>query len=528
MKRICFLILLATGAVLPRPLAAQELNLDYLPRVEAWRGSENAAGLHLLPARDASVARLFLDKEDGQLVNYHQSPDSRAWGARVASVARLHRRVSLAGEIVYDYFKGKDMGGSTFIDPSRAPFNIVEYADTNRGTKSLERYTLSGALAADLHRGLVAGARVHYKAANHSKHKDLRHKNTLLDLSLSAGLAARVARGVEVGANYFHRRSIEGIGFSVYGNTDRQYLSLVSFGAFLGRRELFGDSGYTSESRPLVDAHHGAAVQINLSRRRLALFQEFSYRARSGYFGEKSTTAIRYSDHEGTTLSYRAHLSLRAPRATHLLELLASRETLENQENIYRAETTPGQTTVIVYYGQAKMLERSDTRLAATYTGLLGHVAGHPAWSWHASVDHASRALTVSFYPFFRLQNLRTFASHVGASRHLPLGTRTLGLALDLGASTGSGVPARDGLYATPSANQPAPRTADHLLHREHEYLTLPRGSLTATLSLDHPVTPSARAFARLSSTFRRTFRPVHYLLSRSSRALSISLGCYF
>lgn len=110
---------------------------------------------------------------------------------------------------------------------------------------------------------LSLGARVDYTAANYAKYKDLRHKNKLMDLSATAGLTVPVASWLTVGADYRYHRSNESVTFGVYGKNDKVYKSLISYAAFMGRVEQFGNSGYTDKSRemPLFDEGHGAGVQ---------------------------------------------------------------------------------------------------------------------------------------------------------------------------------------------------------------------------------------------------------------------------
>ncbi|MDR1272948.1 MAG: hypothetical protein LBK12_00205 [Odoribacteraceae bacterium] len=525
LKRIAIYFLLAAGV--SSPVAAQEFNLEYVKRASGWLTSPNAAGLHVLPVRKTSVAELYFNKGDGRFVNYHQSGDRRSWGARTESFFRLHRAVVVHGAIEYENFHGRDMGGSALVDPGYNAFNIVEHADTNRGAKSLERYSLAGAVSVDLYRGLRLGAKIDYKAVNLAKHVDLRHKNTLLDMSLSAGLAYRFNDWLEAGGNYHYRRTIEGVVFNSYGNTDRQYFSLVDFGAFFGRRQLFGESGYTSENRPVFNAFHGASLQLELGRGAASFFNEFTYKSRRGYFGEKSSTAVRYTDHEGSVLEYRGLLSLPARDGLHLVELRAAREKLENHENIYRSETTPGDVSHIVYYGQSKTLDRDDARFSLAYTGQRGRTAGHPAWEWQAAGGYSRRSLTASLYPFFRKQELWGADARLSAGRYLSRGKNTFGLSLGAGGATGGGEARQDGLYAAPSESQPAPATADHLLYREHEYLTLPRLEGNVACTLERPVTGETRGYARVQASYLRALKHARYT-GNSFLDVTVSIGCHF
>ena len=525
-RKVMILLLLLVGGA-SRPVAAQVRALEWLERPGSWLTSGNAAGLHLLPVKKSSRAGVFFTKGDGRLVNYHESTDDYAWGARTGSYSRLDNGVVLHGAIEYKNYKGKNTGGPTFIDPSSNAFNIIEPADSTRGTSTTEQYTLAGAASIPLHRVLHAGARIIYKTANCAKYKDPRHKNTLLDMTLSAGVAYHPTRRVTLGANYTYHRVIEEITHGIYGNTDRQYLFLVDFGSFFGRAEMFGEEGYTSSDGPLFNAFHGASLQLDLAAGQWTLFNEFTYTARRGYFGEKSSISICYFEHEGSAIEYRARLA--APG--HLVELRVARETLDNRENIYRQETTPGQMRRIVYYGQSKVFSGNETRAAISYTSCRGLVADWPAWEWSAGGDYLSRSRTTSIYPFFRKQHVRAYNAHLSDGHHRHVGHRgdIIGLSLEVAYGSGNGAPKQDGLYASPSADQAAPKSADHLLYREHEFFTIPRLEARAAISYyTPPLTGNARGYASARATFRHALDEVQYLGGASSRTISIGVGCLF
>jgi hypothetical protein len=509
------------------PAVGQELSFEYVGRAGGWFASENVAGLYLLPDGKRSMAEVYFNKGDGRLVDYFQSGNRRTWGARTGSFLRLNRDVVLHGGIEYENFHGRDMGGSTFIDPATHAFNLVEYADTNRGSKSAERYRLTGAVSADLHRGVHAGVMIDYRTANYAKHKDLRHKNTLLDLALTAGVAYRPGTRLEVGANYYYRRTVEGVNFNVYGNTDRQYYMLVDFGAFFGRREVFGESGFSSGGSPIFSAYHGWGLQVFLAGERVSLFNEVSYKLRKGYFGENSSDSPRYTDHEGSVVAYRGTLSLAGEGARHFVEVSAELERLENFENIFRRETTAGDLSKVVYYGQTKVLSRDDTRLALAYTGQRGRVAGHPAWEWRANGEYGERGRTASFYPFFRKQQLWTAAARVSAERYFACRGNVVGVSLGAGGGAGGGDVFRDGLYVTPTEGQAAPGTTDHLLFREHEYLTVPRVEARAGCAWERPVGDNVRGYARLQASLLRALERTRFTGS-SFRDVTVSVGCLF
>ena len=252
---------------------------QFVKRTDAWLTSQNAAGLARLATASIAEAELSLTKGRGGLTNYDQSPDMLQADVSVEAFSRLSRRAVAYGGITYGNFSGDDMAGSAFIYPDRRPFGIVEDSLTNTGTKHRDTYHLTGAVGIDLWHGMAIGLKMDYTAANYAKYKDLRHKNKLMDMTLTAGFYAPVSSWLSLGANYLYRRNTESLTFSLYGRTDKVYQSLIDYGCFMGRVEQFGGSGYTDKSweMPLAEDDNGASVQLSAEYHGLAFYQALTY-----------------------------------------------------------------------------------------------------------------------------------------------------------------------------------------------------------------------------------------------------------
>jgi hypothetical protein len=528
---IPILLLLAGGAA--RPVLAQDYPRHWLPYInlpDHWLRSENPAGLRAINIQQNSRAGLFFDKQQGGLVNHSDPDNQRAWGATAAAFYRLPSGVAMQGEIIYRNHRARRVGGPAFISPRLLPFNITETEDSLRGPAASEHYSLLGAVAIPLYRSLQAGARVAYNTENLAKHKDPRHKNALLDMTISAGVTARPLPRVTLGLSYAYHRTIESVVRGVYGNTDKQYTYLVDFGAFIGRAELFGDTGYSSSDGPLFDDSRALSAQFELAATNWRLFHEFSFTTRRGYYGEKSTTSICYSNHRSRSLAYSARLATSGARS-HVIDLSASTETLHNDENLYRTETTSGSASRVVYLGSVNLLTATDARASISYASRVGLVINHPAWEYSAAADYYSRSRSVSIYPFFREQHLRAFSVALSAAHHRLVAPRAsaLGFSLSLSYRRGFGAASRDGLRAPLGANQSPPPTLDHLLLRDREYFTIPRVTLDATATrYFSPFSTSVHPYARLRSLLDRSLTPPLHLSSPSSISLALSLGCLF
>ena len=55
-----------------------------------------------------------------------------------------------------------------------------------------------------------------------------------MNLHLSTGFSYELFSGWQVGLSYGYLRNVETVGFGIYGTTDRQYTSLISFGGSTG------------------------------------------------------------------------------------------------------------------------------------------------------------------------------------------------------------------------------------------------------------------------------------------------------
>jgi hypothetical protein len=515
--------------VLSSSLLTAQTPVECLRQSEAWLGSENAAGLQALPDIRLSTVEAYLHKGNGAFVNYHESDNYTEAGARTESYYRLNPRVVFYGKVHYGNFTGRNMGGSAWIDPYAMPFDLVESVDTTRGTKNLEHYRLTGALSVKVWRGLSLGGRIDYYAANYAKRRDLRHINKRSDLVFSAGAVYVFGNAIEVGVNYFYRYNAEDIKFDTYGTTDRQYTSLVSFGGFFGRTELYSNtgSGYTIDANPLFNEYHGAAVQASWRFTHWRLFVEAAGKLRSGEYGTRGTANIVYSEHESDELSLAGTLSYRRKAAQHLLKAGYRQEGLENYENVYREEHTSGNRSEIVYYGKNIVRDAKQQQAQLTYTGWFGIADYRPAWRVEAGVDYTQQTQTVSQYPYYRKQRLYRYNLFLNAGRTFEWRDNDFGVALGGAYGNGGGEPKDDGLYSPPSSTQKPPKNFDGYLYHEFDYLTTPRVGGHSEVVYARRFRPGLRASVSLRYELMHALQPVN-IPGNVFHFVSLSLGCTF
>jgi hypothetical protein len=411
------------------------------------------------------------------------------------------------------------------------PFDLVEAVDTTRGVKNLERYLLSGALAVNVWRGLSLGVRIDYRAANYAKTRDLRHVNKYSGLACSVGARYAFGAAAELGLNYFYRYNAEDIVFGVYGNTDRQYKSLVSFGGFFGRTETFTGSGngYADDTgNPLFDARQGVAVQASWRfAAHWKLFAEASAKWRSGYYGLRSTTTTVFTEHEGNDYAFASTLSYRRNVLQHLLSAVFRQAQLKNFENIHDWKNTLGGRTEIVYYG--KNIVRDATRMQAglTYTGYFGIADYRPVWRVEAGAEYARMSQTVSQYPYYRKQFMYNYDFFLNAGRTLEWQANEVGFLLGAACGKGGGAPKNDGMYNPPSSTQKPPGNFDNYLYHEFDYLTASRVGGLVEGTYARRFRPRLRASVSLRYEFTHALQSVR-IPGNIFHFVSLSIGTTF
>ncbi|MFT3980341.1 MAG: hypothetical protein QM687_07725 [Ferruginibacter sp.] len=507
-------------------------DMDIVVQKDARITGINPAGLQYLSVKKISTAALQFNKSDGGFRNYYMSDNSFSWGASTEAYQRLQPRTVLYGKIAYNNFTGKNMGGSAFIDPYKNPFNIVENADTTAGTKKLEQYTLTGAVSTALSSRLNIGAKLDFNAANYAKTKDLRHTNKLLDMQTSAGFQYNISRRIQAGLAYRYTRRIESVIFKIYGNTDRQYLSLIDFGAFYGRVELFTDAvgtTYTdaSNNMPLVNNTHTGSLQLTVQLTpSLRWHNEFSYSSRKGHYGKKGTSYAVLTEHDAEAYEYSGTLSFAQNNDLHNLQVKTSFETLHNYENIFNRVTNSSGASSIVYYGQNEMLLQYNTTVGMVYTFNKNIDHNNPAWVFGAFANYLNRDMTTTLYPYYRNQDINSYTAGLSAGKNITRQKKMYGISLGIAYGSGSGAAKNDAVYAPPASSQQPPRSRDTYLYQEYEYLTSSRIHINPAVQLDIPVYTGINGYVKLGYAFTKAFNTTY--LSSTYGSLNLAIGCNF
>lgn len=524
------------GVALATSATAQVADSEHHYRVEdlrldnGWTLSENGVWLDALQDERISQVEVAGDVEQGELKDYNGAERSLAFTVDACSYMRLTKRLALYGQIGYRNFTGYNMSGSYFIDPSQMPFDIVEYTQENGGKKHLEHYNVAGMAAYRIADWVAIGAGVDYSAANYAKRKDLRHINSMMDMSVTAGVKFTIGQRLQIGGNYIYRRRNESLQLSVYGTTDRKYSSLLSYGALFGKIEILSDSGYTKEdeNKPLFDTYHGGSLQLlwQISPA-VAWFNQVDYRVRKGYYGEPSPYTVVYANHSGNNLSYDGAITIAGSRADHTVELSYLRTKVANNENLYRYYNESGGLSFVEYLGQTQTGTRTEQRADVRYTSRIDTDRDTPKWSVRAAAQFCNRNTYAVNYPDYRRQAISYWRADVAAERNIRYTRNIFTLGLGLGSGAGFGEPFKDGSY-TSGSSQTLTRTLDDMLRHEYEYLTAYRLGVGVDVGYARYLgQKNILCYARAEILWQKAFESIYMGRAQRIRA-QLTLGCYF
>ena len=528
-------------------------NYQFVKQCDPWFTLQNTAALTRFATANIAEAELSLTKGNGGLTNFYESPNTLQAGAVVEAFYRLNRRTVVHGAISYDNYTGRDMTGSAFIHTlpatysniteRRLPFDIVEDSLTTPGRKHRDTYYLTGAVGFDLYRGISIGARLDYIAANYAKYKDLRHKNKLMDLTVSAGIYAPMADWLNIGANYTYHRSTESVNFGTYGKSDKIYKSLIDYGAFTGLTEQFGNEGYTDKSRemPLFEDSHGGAFQIEVRpTASLAVFAGVTHSRGDGYYGRKSPYTITYTGHKRhtTTVQGRLTYSPHAKADSYAASTSTSRFTLDAQytnerlaahAETYRDMTNASSATYYEYYDPVETGDKQWDDIMLCATAQLGIKGELPTWEISADYHWAERKQVAYLFPFYRHQRLTTNVLTASATRNMLFRRGVLSCSLTAGYQKGSGTPYEDYSFDTSGNSQQQIATMEAFLYREYQYLTATQYRLGAGVKYAFlfPGT-QLKTHVRVSADYRTATEACAYSRGSSHTALTVAMGCTF
>lgn len=457
----------------------------YVQQSSPWLTGRNAAALTQYQRKNIAEAELSLSYGGGQLTVPGGADKVLQVNAAIESYYRISRRTVAYGAMSYNNWSGREMTGSVFMT-QRMPFDIVEDSLTNAGRKHQDSYHLTGGFGVDVWNGYSVGVRLDYTAANYAKYKDLRHKNKLMDLSLTAGVFAPLLPWLKAGADYTYHRHTESANYNTYGKNEKVYKSLIDYGAFMGIVEQYGNDGFTDKSRemPYFEDSHSGALQVELLPLRhlngnlwqsLSVYGNVTLTHGTGYYGRRSPYTIAYTNHKRDIVTANLRLSLETSTSRHLLDLSYSDEKVQNKQENFRAVNNVAGSPYYEYYDATETADKRWYNLNADYTLYLGVRGEQPTWTITAGYHWQKRNIAAYLYPFYRRQILTTNEVAAGVARAFMTERGVWTVMLNGAYQKGTGDPFVDGTFTTPAASQQAPATMEAFLYQDHHLLTSPQ-----------------------------------------------------
>ncbi len=509
-----------------------------LTGLNPWVRSSNPAGIATFNRDRLSTVRAEIEKKNGGLTDLHESRDCFRPSLDAASFMKVSDRVTFYGRTNYSYFKGRDMGGQILMDPYYNPINFLESVDTTTGTKTLEEYTLEGAMAYSLSDRLTLAGKVSFQSADYAKRKDPRSYNQWMDLDASVGARYSLADGkTSFGVSLNYVKTIETVAEKLFGTIDRQYYCFVDYGASFGKVEVIdGDNGYLSVSneRPMFNQFFGGSAQAGFKVGGADVFLDLGAAYRKGYFGKKASGSVRFCDFDGMRYSLGARVSFKTGNLLGRIDGDWNVLTSLNKENSYRVSTTTGQSSEIQYFGSQEVGDRTIGRTGARYS--VERRTDGPAdifkpvpWAASVSFERFSLHQTATSYPFYRKQRL--VQNTVGAAAVKNFLMRDNFLSLSLGANfsfAGDDLKYEDGQYSSASGN---PRTNETYLNRNFEYFHASSAGGTASIRYTLVIKTGERrcsVFADLSDSYRRLTSDPEHLTGNYRNTIIFTIGCNF
>ena len=472
-------------SLLPAAFAGKSETLTYdfdlVVDSTGWMKSDNVSQLYRIPVvQQAGRAYVSYNSLNGKLVNYNVA--DKQYDISVAGEAyfRLSPETMLYSKASFVSENETDVVGSAFLSYYNRPFDLTFMDSDNKGDRKTERYSVMGALSHRLSEKFAIGFKLDYNAINMARMKDLRHTNKVLDLNFAGGVSYMPSEKIRFGLHYKYNRFVEGLKFNIYGTTDQQYMTLINFGAFSGRQELFDANGYTAkgENNPFVENIHSGGWQTEWQiSKRLKLFNDLTYSSMDGYFGKKSSTSIVYTEHDGSTINENLSFIYTGNKTFQQLVLGFEKTAIDNYENSWRNETSASGNTVIEYYGQNLVGEKRFTRISGGYSLGWGNVNNAPEWNLTIGSSYTEREINSIIYPYYRTQKLDLYEHKVKISYQKNFGKVNLMISPGIKYRSGSGDKYIDGVYVTPSSDTGAPKYQDIFMDTEYDYLTSERVS---------------------------------------------------
>lgn len=496
-------------------------------------GSHNPA---LLPASvSGSKLQATFGKANGRLIDFNSSPDSYDFGFGAESL-RSVGKTRFFGGIGYDYMRGRQMRGSMFTNSGEFPVDIVEYTP---GTKNREQYSLYGSFAAPLTDRFTIGFGLDYCSSNYAKRKDLRHKNSKMDLDCRGGVSFGDSQGNNlIGLSGFYVRKTEKVVAEQIGNLGLTYDAFFNKGNWYGVESLWTGSGiHLTETGlqyfPVAENRYGAALQGAFKVGGVGFDTDFSAGTSDGQTGERGIVWHRY---HSRFLTGRMQIDSRFAIDSHysvrcaLLVEVDYRQ-LVNREAVSGRETEGGITQTVVYayntiYSERLLKENIELRAELFDNSSTQSV---PLLQLRAGADvEQCSGVSSLMYPIYKNRYYTTLSPYANVIWARRSGANSFGAKAGYRYHFGSGN--RERTFGS-STDMTLGSYADHndlCALYEWEWLTKPRHTLSATLRYGRTLRNAMTPFVEAGYSFALSTVHLSYIEGRQRSIVSIAIGTEF
>ena len=464
----------------------------------------------------------------GDFKNYF-SPDSYYQsGIETESYNRLNQKTVVYGFASYNYSKGKNFSGTSFLDPYKIPFNFTSKTEDTKGDRREEQYHLAGAISYHLAKQLILGGKIDYKTINFAKLKDMRNVSEILDLTLNIGLAYRFPGNSTLGVSYNYNRYIENMSIDRYGTTEKDYYALINRGSFMGLFYLHGGDGILDgNKKPWVDLTHATGLQYNISfSEKSDYYIELNYENGNGHFGNKSDASVVYMKHKKEAYSLKSKLSVKGYNRAHIVSVMGRYDNVTNNEQLFREVTTSGGDIITEYYGENEVSDKKHSIAGVEYDYLWGNSYLKAPWQITANYTYNNIKRNSSYYPYYRKQNITWHAINLGIAKTIHHKKYDYLIKYSSGFVSGSGGEPIDGLYTSNTGSTVPPDYLNNLLYKEKEYLTTERLISTVTFRVEHEYKQDIGIYIELNAAYTKPFKTEY--LKGNFLDLSLTAGLAF
>ena len=436
---------------------------ERIERRNLWNLGHNINGLRT-DSVTISYAEIHGNFTSGGFHDSYQASSSWNAGAEARTMVHL-KKFSMSGAFSFDNFSGKGMHGSMSARPGHYPVDVLEFTP---GNKTMQTYSFSGGISADLNSHWRLGAAMDYTGANYTKRKDLRHSNFLLDMTVSPSVMYHDG-DLSLGLSYIFGKNSETRDAEELGISSSTYYAFLDKGLMFGAYEVWEGSGvHLAESGingfPIKEFIHGAAAQVQWK----SFFAELAYFYSSGSAGEKQSIWFEFPGHKAEAgIGY----AFGKDESRHFLRMGISWQTQNNNENVLVQNTVDGVTTT-EKLGSNRIFERRLTTFSPSYEW----ISDKATIRCGAEISYLYR-LSSQMYPYLFSRNDFIGRGYVSGTCSIRMFDLKAGLAFSCGKGSENERTTEGGIS---TGDLPYRLTGWHNL--QSEYMTAPR--LEAALAL--------------------------------------------